>query len=127
LEGGLRSLNNIVQKFHRVYFFYYLVSPNSFLSIAYYFPALALQLLALAVHQYNGWHDGSSMKASLAIWLQAYISAAMIYFGHIYLYEEFLKPGTTVNDLLGSWSPTQMATLVISVNLFWPLIASGRM
>src|SRR5580698_10085553 len=80
LEGGLRSLNNVLEKLHQSYFFYYLVSPNSFLSIAYYFPALGLQLLALAVHQYQGWTDGSSMKSSLAVWLQAYISAAMVYF-----------------------------------------------
>ena len=33
IEGNLRSLNNLLERFHQSFFFYMLVTPNRFISI----------------------------------------------------------------------------------------------
>ncbi|XP_045476144.1 glycosylphosphatidylinositol anchor attachment 1 protein [Harmonia axyridis] len=41
LEGVFRSLNNLLEKFHQSFFFYFLISSNRYVSIGHYFPSLA--------------------------------------------------------------------------------------
>lgn len=48
-EGGLRSLNNILEKFHQSYFLYLLVHTHKFVSVAYYMPVVGLLLAPLVV------------------------------------------------------------------------------
>lgn len=43
-EGGLRSLNNILEKFHQSYFLYILPSTHKFVSVAFYMPIIGLLL-----------------------------------------------------------------------------------
>lgn len=42
VEGGLRSINNILEKFHQSYFLYILATPRKFISVAYYMPIIGL-------------------------------------------------------------------------------------
>uniref|UniRef100_A0A915Q2H4 Glycosylphosphatidylinositol anchor attachment 1 protein n=1 Tax=Setaria digitata TaxID=48799 RepID=A0A915Q2H4_9BILA len=48
-EGALRSLNNMLEKFHQSYFLYIMTDIRHFLSVAYYMPALGLILFPLLV------------------------------------------------------------------------------
>ena len=38
VEACFRSLNNVLEKLHQSYFLYYLISPDKFMSVAYYMP-----------------------------------------------------------------------------------------
>ncbi|KAE9554623.1 hypothetical protein FO519_002183 [Halicephalobus sp. NKZ332] len=42
VELCFRSLNNILEKLHQSYFLYYLLSPNKFMSVAFYMPISGL-------------------------------------------------------------------------------------
>lgn len=48
-EGGLRSLNNILEKFHQSYFLYLLTHPHCFISVAFYQPIIGLLILPLLI------------------------------------------------------------------------------
>lgn len=41
----LRSMNNLLERFHQSYFFYVLLSTKRFVSIAYYMPSVGCLLL----------------------------------------------------------------------------------
>jgi glycosylphosphatidylinositol transamidase len=127
LEGGLRSFNNLLEKFHRSYFFYFLASPHNFLSIAYYFPAIGLQILILLLHQFHGWLDSTNLKSQWSAWAQANLMAVLIYFAHIFTYNEYMKTGSIVHQQLAFWSDEQLAALVLVLNLMWPWIAAAKM
>ncbi|KJH51688.1 Gaa1-like, GPI transamidase component [Dictyocaulus viviparus] len=49
LEAIARSLNNVLERFHQSYFLYILVSPDHFVSIAYFMPILGGVLLPLLI------------------------------------------------------------------------------
>ncbi|VDK46430.1 unnamed protein product [Anisakis simplex] len=48
-EGTLRSLNNILERFHQSYFLYILSNPKRFISVAYYMPSIGILLFPLIV------------------------------------------------------------------------------
>uniref|UniRef100_A0A0R3RU99 Glycosylphosphatidylinositol anchor attachment 1 protein n=1 Tax=Elaeophora elaphi TaxID=1147741 RepID=A0A0R3RU99_9BILA len=54
-EGALRSLNNILEKFHQSYFLYVMTDMRHFLSVAYYMPALGLILFPLLILALRDW------------------------------------------------------------------------
>ncbi len=47
LEGTLRSLNNLLERFHQSFFFYVLPSAHRYISIGSYMPAVGLMVAAL--------------------------------------------------------------------------------
>lgn len=47
IEGALRSLNNILEKFHQSYFLYILLSTHKFVSVAFYMPIIGFLLLPM--------------------------------------------------------------------------------
>lgn len=49
IEGSLRSLNNILEKFHQSYFLYLLTHPHRFISVAFYQPIIGLLMLPLLI------------------------------------------------------------------------------
>lgn len=49
LEGTLRSLNNILEKFHQSYFLYVLAHPRKFVSVAFYMPTTGLLIASLTL------------------------------------------------------------------------------
>ena len=53
LEGIVRSLNNLLERFHHSEFFYVTTSPFTFLSIGQYSPFFALLLAPLAIEVRN--------------------------------------------------------------------------
>lgn len=50
IEGTLRSLNNLLERFHQSFFFYILPSSNLYISIAMYMPPLGLICLPGLFH-----------------------------------------------------------------------------
>lgn len=127
LEGGLRSYNNLLEKFHRSYFFYYLPTPHRFISIAYYFPAIGIQIFVMGLHQFHGWMDASSVKSQCSSWAQAVLMSSIMYFSHIFAYNQYLQAGSSVHTQLAYWTNEQVAALVLAINVLWPWIAAAKM
>lgn len=59
VEGTFRSVNNLLEKFHQSFFFYLLLGPNMFVSIASYLPAGGLAAAAFMVASINAWTGGA--------------------------------------------------------------------
>ncbi|KAL0861754.1 hypothetical protein ABMA27_009230 [Loxostege sticticalis] len=55
LESVLRSLNNLLERFHQSYFFYLLAATNRFISIGQYMPCLCLLCVAMLVRALSLW------------------------------------------------------------------------
>ncbi|KPJ00765.1 Glycosylphosphatidylinositol anchor attachment 1 protein [Papilio xuthus] len=55
LESILRSLNNLLERFHQSYFFYLLASTNRFISIGQYMPSLCLLCAAMLIRALSLW------------------------------------------------------------------------
>ncbi|KAJ1882526.1 Glycosyl phosphatidyl inositol protein transamidase complex subunit [Coemansia sp. RSA 1722] len=55
VEATLRSLNNLLERFHQSFFFYLLSSDRKFISIGNYVPAVALLAAALLFHAMHLW------------------------------------------------------------------------
>lgn len=55
LESILRSLNNLLERFHQSYFFYLLAATHRFISIGQYMPSLCLLCVALLVRALALW------------------------------------------------------------------------
>ncbi|XP_034826560.1 glycosylphosphatidylinositol anchor attachment 1 protein [Maniola hyperantus] len=55
LESILRSLNNLLERFHQSYFFYMLAATNRFISIGQYMPSLCLLCGAMLIHALCLW------------------------------------------------------------------------
>lgn len=49
IEACFRSLNNVPEKLHQSYFFYYLLSPDKFLSVAYYMVLVGFVIAIMGV------------------------------------------------------------------------------
>ncbi|CCK71740.1 GPI-anchor transamidase subunit GAA1 KNAG_0H03250 [Huiozyma naganishii CBS 8797] len=48
-EAMFRSINNLLEKFHQSFFFYFLLSPNNFVSISSYLPSAVLLSITFAI------------------------------------------------------------------------------
>ncbi|XP_026318291.1 glycosylphosphatidylinositol anchor attachment 1 protein isoform X2 [Hyposmocoma kahamanoa] len=55
LESILRSLNNLLERFHQSYFFYMLAATNRFISIGQYMPCLCLPCVAMLIRALSLW------------------------------------------------------------------------
>ncbi|CAK1591425.1 unnamed protein product [Parnassius mnemosyne] len=55
LESILRSLNNLLERFHQSYFFYLLAATNRFVSIGQYMPCLCLLCGAMLIRALSLW------------------------------------------------------------------------
>ncbi|KAG6449658.1 hypothetical protein O3G_MSEX006165 [Manduca sexta] len=55
LESILRSLNNLLERFHQSYFFYLLAATNRFISIGQYMPSLCLLCVAMLLRALSLW------------------------------------------------------------------------
>lgn len=49
IEGVIRSVNNLLEKFHQSFFLYFLTAPNKFVSVGVYMIAFALLLTPLPI------------------------------------------------------------------------------
>jgi glycosylphosphatidylinositol transamidase len=57
IEGTLRSINNLLERFHQSFFFYLLPSSNTYISIGMYMPAFGLVSLPLLVQIASLWFE----------------------------------------------------------------------
>jgi len=62
LEGVFRSLNNLLEKFHQSFFFYLLPSPERYVSIGLYMPALGCLMLGPILQVCLLWTQAGMLK-----------------------------------------------------------------
>ncbi|XP_072947948.1 glycosylphosphatidylinositol anchor attachment 1 protein [Epargyreus clarus] len=55
LESIMRSMNNLLERFHQSYFFYLLAATNRFISIGQYMPSLCLMCVAMLIRALGFW------------------------------------------------------------------------
>ncbi|XP_030754522.1 glycosylphosphatidylinositol anchor attachment 1 protein [Sitophilus oryzae] len=55
IEGIFRSMNNLLERFHQSFFFYLLPSPDRYISIGLYMPAICLIAAALIIKACAKW------------------------------------------------------------------------
>lgn len=67
IEGVSRSLNNLLQRFHRSFFFYLLVATDRYISIGDYTPALGLMAGSLLIKAFIIWLKISAKRKDLEI------------------------------------------------------------
>ncbi|MFH4983747.1 hypothetical protein AB6A40_010456 [Gnathostoma spinigerum] len=79
-EGTLRSLNNILEKFHQSYFLYIMPNARSFISVAYYMPCIGLMMLPLVILMLRQWFIGNvDVLATPNSFLYFHLIGASIY------------------------------------------------
>ncbi|KAK9387260.1 Gaa1-like protein [Lipomyces mesembrius] len=62
VEACMRSINNLLEHFHQSFFFYLLLSPNRFVSIATYLPTAMLIGASFTIKGIYYWMSSSSTK-----------------------------------------------------------------
>ncbi|XAR58220.1 hypothetical protein NMG60_11026633 [Bertholletia excelsa] len=150
IEGVIRSVNNLLEKFHQSFFLYLLTSPSKFVSVGVYMIAFALlvsplPLVAASLYSNANKQDPSSSSASVDIpivtfkswkWLHA---AKKVFVVHIWslivsLLPYFIDqiPNRTPTSSLLAWVLLSLLSLIglrmISGSLFqskdWALLKS---
>ncbi|KAK9354395.1 Gaa1-like protein [Lipomyces doorenjongii] len=64
VEASMRSINNLLEHFHQSFFFYLLLSPHRFVSIATYLPTAMLIGASFTIKGIYYWMSSSSTKTS---------------------------------------------------------------
>ncbi|KAG0476952.1 hypothetical protein HPP92_013793 [Vanilla planifolia] len=70
IEGVIRSVNNLLEKFHQSFFLYFLTAPNKFVSVGIYmipFALLVVPLPIVAAALFSTTESGSSATASSGV------------------------------------------------------------
>uniref|UniRef100_A0AC34FBV3 GPI transamidase component GAA1 n=1 Tax=Panagrolaimus sp. ES5 TaxID=591445 RepID=A0AC34FBV3_9BILA len=89
VEACFRSLNNVLEKLHQSYFLYYLLSPDKFMSVAYYMPIAGFFIAAMvfcALREYFCITNFTIPKA----FILNHLFALGFYFGTIFLFSSHL-------------------------------------
>ncbi|CAD5205683.1 unnamed protein product [Bursaphelenchus okinawaensis] len=126
-EGIVRSLNNILERFHQSYFFYLLLSSQHFLSIAFFSPAIGMFLFVLVLHQFSGWLDTKKFVIP-GEWICIYMFSGLSYFAHCLL----VSDSEVVNNFIkfchsyGVDEDFHYATIFIATNLMLPVIVTRK-
>src|SRR5262245_14872708 len=61
IEGSTRSLNNILERLHQSFFFYYLPAPYRYISIGDYMPGVGCLIGAILVRAIAAWMHWSRL------------------------------------------------------------------
>ncbi|KAL0923110.1 hypothetical protein M5K25_007155 [Dendrobium thyrsiflorum] len=104
IEGVIRSVNNLLEKFHQSFFLYFLTAPNKFVSVGVYMIAFALLVAPLPIVAAALFSSTANARSSTAISNSKPTNS---------------KPVTRS----GSWNWLHSAKLVFLVHL-WALIVS---
>lgn len=100
MEGVLRSLNNLLERFHQSFFFYLLPANSHYISIGDYIPAAILMVASLIVHAIDLW------------WRQ----------GPQELRED--DPRTRIQRI-NQWHQYMIDTFPVSIAIFWRMVGLG--
>ncbi|KAM7506583.1 hypothetical protein LguiA_017036 [Lonicera macranthoides] len=65
VEGVIRSVNNLLEKFHQSFFLYLLTSPNKFVSVGVYMIAFGLLVAPLPIVAASLYSDANNLNSSL--------------------------------------------------------------
>ncbi|CAD5208510.1 unnamed protein product [Bursaphelenchus xylophilus] len=126
-EGIVRSLNNILERFHQSYFFYLMLSKDYFLSIAFFSPAIGMFLVVFVLHQFSGWLDAKKFVLPTE-WICIYVFSGLSYFLHCLL----MTDNVVVEELakfchdVGIDEEFHFATIFLATNLLLPVIVSRK-
>jgi len=126
LEGGVRSLNNIIEKFHQSYFMYLLPTTHKFISIAYYMPLIGLMV---APFLFLGLREWIAMNRIVGITAQSlftlfftHLIAAAFYSLQLALYNKVVLLG--VAEALGIITifPEIGPMVIAELSVLFPLL-----
>ncbi|KAH7697364.1 glycosylphosphatidylinositol anchor attachment 1 (GPAA1)-like protein, partial [Aphelenchoides avenae] len=85
VEGTLRSLNNILEKFHQSYFLYLLAHPHKFVSVAFYMPTTGLLIAAMTILALREWFLNERFEAPLkVVWTHLLAIVCYVTFSQCY-------------------------------------------
>ncbi|KHN75371.1 Glycosylphosphatidylinositol anchor attachment 1 protein [Toxocara canis] len=110
-EGALRSLNNILEKFHQSYFLYILPSPKRFISFAYYMPSVGILLFPLIVLALREWFTTAQFR----------LSNSYIMFHLIGLGEYIVSTALSLCSLCAFSAPVSVLLLLLPYYVAFPL------
>jgi glycosylphosphatidylinositol transamidase len=65
IDSTLRSVNNLLEKFHQSFFFYLLFGTRSFVSIGMYLPASGLSSASFLISSINSWVSGNNLSINV--------------------------------------------------------------
>lgn len=119
----LRSVNNLLEKFHQSFFFYFLVTPKHFISISHYIPIIGLLLLSyfltifILFFRRSNWLDTNhlNIKKTFSIIFLIQVFCLII----AYYSPEILNliPSNLKNSLISTFS-ISLVLIPFIVNLF---------
>lgn len=55
IESAIRSFNNLLERLHHSYWFYFMAGPNSYVNMSVYLPPIIIMCLPLLMHAYYLW------------------------------------------------------------------------
>ncbi|XP_010555156.1 PREDICTED: glycosylphosphatidylinositol anchor attachment 1 protein [Tarenaya hassleriana] len=122
IEGTIRSVNNLLEKFHQSFFLYLLTSPSKFVSVGVYMIAFALLIAPLPMVAASLYMDASSTLPKATdkyvlkswIWLDAAKRVFSIHvWGVVITLLPYLIPGHHMAAWVISSSSSSLALLVI--------------
>lgn len=125
VEGVIRSVNNLLEKFHQSFFLYFLTAPNKFVSVGVYMIPFALLLTPLpitAAALFSCPAASSGKPSTSESWNWLY-SAKLVFFIHAWALVVSLLP-YPISKIPGTCPTTSMlAWVVLSVFLLLTLYA----
>ncbi|WOL00628.1 glycosylphosphatidylinositol anchor attachment 1 protein [Canna indica] len=120
IEGVIRSVNNLLEKFHQSFFLYLLTAPHKFVSVGVYMIPFALliaplPIVAAALFSDNGNSDAKEIISGSWKWLRAAKVVFMIHLWAIIVsllpYLLFQLPLSTAIKLTSVWAALAICTL----------------
>ncbi|KAJ8097107.1 Gaa1-like protein [Lipomyces tetrasporus] len=116
IEASMRSINNLLEHFHQSYFFYLLLSPYRFVSIATYLPSAMMIGASFTIKGIYYWMSSTSTKSG-RMFDQA-ISAFGLFTAIVFFSVALFS--------LSSWTPSSMlattASVISTVTAMFPII-----
>ncbi|CAJ0962814.1 unnamed protein product, partial [Mesorhabditis belari] len=115
IEATVRSLNNMLERFHQSFFIYVLADEDNFVSIAFFMPILGGVIAPLLIFAYREWvYSIEALEIPSIIWVVHSIgiltwTASSHFFGD----EQALVPGDETPWII------LLGTLLIPLALFW--------
>ncbi|XP_042382335.1 glycosylphosphatidylinositol anchor attachment 1 protein-like isoform X1 [Zingiber officinale] len=125
IEGVIRSVNNLLEKFHQSFFLYFLTAPHKYVSVGIYmipFGILIAPLPIVAAALFSS-NNGSSNKDGSWKWLQA---AKVVFLIHLWAMITSLLPYVLLQLPLGTpssfasaWAAVAICFLLITYLILW--------
>lgn len=112
VEGTLRSVNNLLERFHQSFFFYLMPSENFYISIGMYMPPLGLLIAPIVIQILALWFESFHMKFDL----RDVINMNNMHFYNLFNLNFFMKKKRSIKfDLIRITLPCIVVPIVVSM------------